>query len=123
RLRRREVEADFAHRRDDLRVNALAGLGAGGRRAGPLRVGEGVEEGGRHLRAARRVDAREDHRDAHGCSAGMSHREKAVAAPAPASWETTNPGTSAGRIPANVSVAERASVTAGFAKEVEAVNQ
>ena len=34
-----------------------------------------------------------------------------------------NAGTSAGRIPAKVSLAERASVTAGFANEVEAVNQ
>ena len=32
-------------------------------------------------------------------------------------------GTSPGRIPADVSVADRASVTAGFANEVEAVNQ
>src|SRR5262245_21193977 len=34
-----------------------------------------------------------------------------------------NAGASAGRIPANVSVADRASVTAGFANDVEAVNQ
>jgi hypothetical protein len=34
-----------------------------------------------------------------------------------------NGSTSGGRIPANVLLAERASVTAGFAKEVEAVNQ
>jgi hypothetical protein len=34
-----------------------------------------------------------------------------------------NAATSEGRIPANVSVADRASVTAGFAKEVDAVNQ
>ena len=36
---------------------------------------------------------------------------------------TMNPGVSAGRIPANVSLAARARVTAGFAKEVEDVNQ
>jgi hypothetical protein len=35
----------------------------------------------------------------------------------------TKSGTSAGRIPANVSDSDRAMVTAGFAKEVEAVNQ
>jgi CPA2 family monovalent cation:H+ antiporter-2 len=35
----------------------------------------------------------------------------------------TNPGTSSGRIPANVSVKARATVTAGFANDVEAVNQ
>src|SRR6185436_9179482 len=34
-----------------------------------------------------------------------------------------NAGASAGRIPAKVSVADRASVTAGLANEVEAVNQ
>ena len=34
-----------------------------------------------------------------------------------------NPPTSAGRIPANVFVIERAMVTAGFANDVEAVNQ
>src|SRR2546423_4916680 len=33
------------------------------------------------------------------------------------------PGTSTGRMPANVSLAERASVTAGFANDVDAVNQ
>jgi hypothetical protein len=33
------------------------------------------------------------------------------------------PGASPGRIPAKVLLAERASVTAGFAKEVDAVNQ
>jgi hypothetical protein len=33
------------------------------------------------------------------------------------------PGTSAGRIPTNVSLRARASVTAGFANDVEAVNQ
>ena len=33
------------------------------------------------------------------------------------------PGASAGRMPAKVSVSDRATVTAGFAKDVEAVNQ
>ena len=33
------------------------------------------------------------------------------------------PGASTGRMPANVSLAARASVTAGFAKDVDAVNQ
>jgi len=36
---------------------------------------------------------------------------------------TMKPGASTGRIPANVSVSDRAIVTAGLAKEVEAVNQ
>src|ERR1700686_1099628 len=56
-------------------------------------------------------------------SAGMSQRNRAVAADAPIAWLTRNAGTSFGRIPANVSVAARAIVTAGFANEVEAVNQ
>jgi len=34
-----------------------------------------------------------------------------------------NPGASAGRIPAKVSLAARASVTAGFANDVDEVNQ
>jgi hypothetical protein len=36
---------------------------------------------------------------------------------------SSNPGASAGRMPANVFVSERAIVTAGFANEVEGVNQ
>src|SRR2546425_7206404 len=55
--------------------------------------------------------------------AGASHRNSPVAAPAPSSWTTMNPGASCGRMPANVSVAARARVTAGLAKLVEAVNQ
>ena len=34
-----------------------------------------------------------------------------------------NPGTSTGRIPAKVSVSARATVTAGFANDVDGVNQ
>ena len=45
------------------------------------------------------------------------------AAAAPSSCATTKGATSAGRIPANVLDADRAIVTAGFANEVEAVNQ
>src|SRR5262249_8277317 len=55
--------------------------------------------------------------------AGTSHRKSPVAAAAPRSCATMKPGASAGRIPANVSEAARASVTAGLANEVEAVNQ
>ena len=39
------------------------------------------------------------------------------------SWATMKAGTSAGRMPANVSEKPRAIVTAGFAKLVELVNQ
>lgn len=56
-------------------------------------------------------------------SDGTSHRKSSVAAIAPASCATMNPGASAGRMPANVSDAARASVTAGLANEVEDVNQ
>lgn len=38
-------------------------------------------------------------------------------------WAAMKPGASGGAIPANVSLSERAMVTAGLAKEVEAVNQ
>ena len=54
---------------------------------------------------------------------GTSHRNSAAAAPAPTSCAPMKPGTSAGRMPANVSVAARASVTAGLANDVDAVNQ
>ena len=45
------------------------------------------------------------------------------AASAPASCATMNAGTSAGRMPAKLSVSARATVTAGLANEVEEVNQ
>ena len=54
---------------------------------------------------------------------GTSQRKIAVAAPAPASCATMKPGASAGRIPAKVLLAALASVTAGFANEVDDVNQ
>src|ERR1044071_3173006 len=53
-------------------------------------------------------------------SAGSNHDHTAVAAKAPSNCATMNPGASAGRIPENVLVTERAKVTAGFANEVEA---
>src|SRR5437868_957048 len=55
--------------------------------------------------------------------AGTNHRKKAVAATAPKTCAAMKPGTSSGRIPANVSVAARARVTAGLANDVDAVNQ
>ena len=53
----------------------------------------------------------------------MSHRKSSDAANAPATWAAINPPVSAGRIPANVLLSERARVTAGFANDVEDVNQ
>jgi hypothetical protein len=54
---------------------------------------------------------------------GRSHRTTAMARAAPTHCAAMNPGTSYGRMPAKESLAARASVTAGFAKEVDAVNQ
>ena len=53
----------------------------------------------------------------------LANPKKAVAAKAPASWATMKAGASTGLMPANVSLADRANVTAGFANDVEAVNQ
>lgn len=58
-------------------------------------------------------------------TAGLANSQanKTAAANAPRSSATMKPGTSPGAIPANVSLKLRAMVTAGLAKEVEAVNQ
>jgi hypothetical protein len=56
-------------------------------------------------------------------SDGTSHRNVAVAAAAPRSWATMKPDASTGRMPAKVSLAARARVTAGLAKDVDDVNQ
>jgi hypothetical protein len=56
-------------------------------------------------------------------SPGINNRNSAVAATAPSNSATTKPGASAGRIPTKVSLAARAVVTAGFANDVEVVNQ
>jgi hypothetical protein len=53
----------------------------------------------------------------------VSQPKTAAAAAPPSAWATMNPGTSAGRMPAKVSLAARAMVTAGLANEVDAVNQ
>jgi hypothetical protein len=53
----------------------------------------------------------------------MSQRKNAVARAAARAWATRNGGTSTGRMPVNVFVVARAIVTAGFAKDVEDVNQ
>jgi hypothetical protein len=52
-----------------------------------------------------------------------SKRANPNAANAPANCAKTNPGASMGRIPENVLVSDRAMVMAGFANEVDAVNQ
>ncbi len=52
-----------------------------------------------------------------------SQPSSAVAATAPTIWAAMKPGACAGWMPENVSVKARATVTAGLANEVEAVNQ
>lgn len=54
---------------------------------------------------------------------GTSHLNRNVAPMAPAICATMKPATSPGLMPANVSLKQRAIVTAGFANDVEAVNQ
>ncbi len=54
---------------------------------------------------------------------GTSQRKSSVAAIAPKSCATINAGTSINLIPAKLSLIERAKVTAGFANDVDAVNQ
>src|SRR5580692_14820 len=60
---------------------------------------------------------------ARACKCGTSQRNTIVAATPPRNWANTNEGTSIGRIPANVSLRHLAMVTAGFANEVDTVNQ
>ena len=52
-----------------------------------------------------------------------SQRPSAAAARAPRICATMKPGTSAGAMPAKVSLSDRPMVTAGLAKDVDAVNQ
>src|SRR5262249_4750568 len=53
----------------------------------------------------------------------VTHRQTSTAAIAPASCARMNSKTLFGPIPANVFVSDRASVTAGFANDVDEVNQ
>ena len=54
---------------------------------------------------------------------GINQRNSKVADIAPANCATMKPAESTGRMPTKVSLIERASVTAGSANEVDAVNQ
>ena len=58
-----------------------------------------------------------------GLLCGLSQANNRAAAAAPNSCAAMNPGASCGRIPEKVSVSDRATVTAGFANDVEPVNQ
>jgi hypothetical protein len=55
--------------------------------------------------------------------ARQSHRAKAVASSIPTNWARIKAGAADGAIPAKVSDNARATVTAGLANEVDAVNQ
>ena len=75
-------------------------------------------------RAACRVVIDSDREVGHaGRSSLKSQPHRAAADAAPAIWATMKAGAEDGAIPANVSLSDRATVTAGFANEVEAVNQ
>ena len=54
---------------------------------------------------------------------GINQPKTMAAITAPKTCDSKNAGASNGRMPENVSVAARAIVAAGLAKEVEAVNQ
>jgi hypothetical protein len=55
--------------------------------------------------------------------ARQSHRAKAVASSIPTTWARIKAGAAAGAMPAKVSDKARATVTAGLANDVDAVNQ
>jgi hypothetical protein len=54
---------------------------------------------------------------------GYSTRTAPTPTTRPTSWAVTNPGTELGAIPENVSENARPRVTAGFANDVDEVNQ
>ena len=58
-----------------------------------------------------------------GRAVGHSTRARPTPAAAPTSWAATNAGTETGAMPAKVSLNIRPAVTAGFAKDVDEVNQ
>lgn len=126
RLRRRQVDSNLAHDVNNFRVDVLSGLGTCRDCARGLGRSRGIEERRRHLRTTGVVNAGKDnglHADTRTGRAGTNHRKSAVAAAAPSNCAAMNPGASVGRIPEKVSVIALAIVTAGFANDVEAVNQ
>ena len=124
---------------EDLGVHARARLGARRDRVCFGFVGEGVKPSCGHLRPASIVNAREEygfHADSFSVLAAstagprpwcLERAPEIGRAPslrrAPAICAAMKPGASAGRIPEKVLVSERAKVTAGFANDVDAVNQ
>src|SRR5208337_1296782 len=86
------------------------------------RISDPVEPGRRHLGTPGVLNAGENY-GVHQSSSERSQLNTYVAASAPKNWENRKPGTSRGRMPANVSLAARARVTAGLANDVDDVNQ
>ena len=112
------AEALLAHGGHHFGMDARARVGARRYSARLRRVRQLIEVGGGHLRPSRVVHTGKQygrHRDI--------HRKNRVAASAPHTCAAMNPGASLGRMPAKVSVMLRAMVTAGLAKDVDAVNQ
>src|SRR5438034_10009583 len=127
------------HRGDHFTMHSICRLGACRYCLRGRRVRKSAEPRGGYLRPSGVVYAGEENSlhtralSVCGCGTstcpavegkfGASQRNTNVAVNAPAICATTNSGTSTGLMPVNVFVNERASVTAGFANEVEEVNQ
>src|SRR5262245_33222632 len=122
-----DVDPELSHRLDREGMDPSC-LGSGARHLDGL-TAQVSQEALRHLTSGRVVGAQEQHpggshRTSEGSEAGgNNHRITATANTPAITCATMNPGTSTGRIPANESLTARASVTAGFANEVDAVNQ
>src|SRR5262249_51705533 len=122
-----DVDPNLVHRPDREGMDACR-FGPGARHLDAIAC-QVVEEALRHLTPRRVVGAQEPHSRAGHRTSGASrsgrssHRTTATAKAPPMTCATMNPGTSTGRIPANESLTARASVTAGFANDVDAVNQ
>jgi hypothetical protein len=69
--------------------------------------------------------SQKNHPDGAGCFGGFGHSQPpiATAVSIPTSWAAMKATTPAGAMPAKVSDNERATVTAGLANDVDAVNQ
>jgi hypothetical protein len=76
-----------------------------------------------HVFGGRRQARNQPAEEKGSCESSSELGSNKVAASPPASWAAMKRGTSAGRMPANVSLSDLAIVTAGLAKDVDAVNQ
>ena len=119
------VDPNLSHRRDG-KWTQRTWLQAGAFRHEVFRA-KRVQKRLGHSATSRVLNANEENGAFHGFDNSFgdrnSHVKSAVATSAPSSSAAINAGTSRGAIPANVLLNERAIVTAGFANDVEAVNQ